>query len=265
MPYFLTQADIYRILQRELPEGVYPDGAPDAYNSTADMYALAGAVSGVYASLGIIYNNFFPQSSVEQLTDWEIKVFGAPLPAGLSIADRQARIINQSRQDISISQWDMLLIVNSYVPPGTFTQIIVFSGGSTGSEGWVLDVGQLDFTTPLGIGSPELYFGENACDQANADYLNPATRQQVIDARNQAYSYQVRIFGYTQTADELANMTLDLQTLGPARSDFTVIQNQNLATYFLTGQVTNVTRESNINCIAYDTSSLSGYTGRVRQ
>lgn len=264
MPYFLTVNDIYRILQRELPEDVYPDGDPAKFNSTADMFCVAGAVSGVYASTQIIYNNFFPQSSVEQLIDWEIKVFGAPLPTGLTIAERQARIINQERQDISISLWDMLLIVNSYVGPGVFTQIVEFSGATDTSDTWVLNESELDFSTILGAGNPLLYSGADGCARANADYLNPATRQQVIDARTQAYGYEVRIFGTSLSADDLANLTLQLQTLGPARSDFTIAQNLNLADFFLTVPVNNVDRFSNVSCIAQDSSSMTGYVGRIK-
>lgn len=267
MPHFLTTEEIYRVLQRELPPNVYPDGPANRYDSTAENWAVADAVSGVYSSLQKVYNNFFPQSANEQLRDWEIRVFGFPLQAGLSVPERRSRVIAQIRQDISISLWDMLLIINGYVPDGVYTQILTW-GGQNANEAWIIGQSRLGLDTILGPGPggefTGKYSGENGCDIANADYLNPSTQAQVIAARKAAYFYEVRIYDYTLSADDLTNLTNDLNTLHPVRSDFVIYQNVSLSGSPYQVPVTDVDRFSNVQMIARNAGSSTGYIGRTR-
>ena len=85
MAKFLSRDEVYRLLQRELPEGVYPDGAPSSYYSTADIDSVASVASTGYANLQRIYDNYWPQSADEFLSTWEITVFAKNLSASLTL------------------------------------------------------------------------------------------------------------------------------------------------------------------------------------
>lgn len=263
MPKFLNTEEIYRILQRELPENVYPDGAPSAFFSTAENHAVADAASGVYTALEQVYQNFFPQSANEQIDEWEVKVFGATTALAFTLQQRRDRIISQLRSSLSISLWDILVVINSYVPIGTFTQILEW--GTATDEWWILDVSELDLGTVLGGGNPSLYYGSNACAQSQADYLaGGALQQQVIDARKQAYFYEVRIYDYTLASDTLADMIATIKSLHPVRSDFEVFQNISLASSDYQVAVTDVDASKNIAMIARDLSSATSFIGRIK-
>lgn len=260
MSKFLNTDELYRLLQRELPEDVYPDGAPEAFYSTAENHSVARSVSGVYLAMEQVYNNFFPQSATEQISDWEVKVFGKTLDAALSVQQRRDRLIGQLRSQLSISLWDLLTFVNSYVPAGTFTRIVEYNGAE--NEIWILNQSQLNLDTILGFGQIATIYDESACDTANSLWLsNPAAIEAI---RKQAYFFEIQIFGYQLSSIELADLIDNVQQLDPARSDFIVRQNLVLADFFLTTPVNNVERISNIHCIARDSSSTTGYIGRKK-
>ena len=97
MAKFLTQAETYRLIQRELPEGAYPDGEPARFYSTADSDATAKTISTLYSNMEEVGDNYFPQTAESKLDDWEIFVLGG-ITSGLTTTERRDAIINRPRR-----------------------------------------------------------------------------------------------------------------------------------------------------------------------
>ena len=266
MPIFLTATDVFNILEREQPEGVYPHGAPQNYVSTAENFAIGAAVSGVYTAMQSVYQNIFPQSATaDEISAWEVRTFGANLPASYTLQQRINRVLGQIRSNVSMSLWDLLLIVNSYVPDGVYTQIQEL-GKTTGKnvEQWSIGSSPLGSDTYLGVGNGG-YFGPNADVLANADWmLGGTTRDSVNAIRNQAYGFQIRIFNYSITNIQLADLTSSISSLDKAVSNYAIFQNLDPAFYKLTTHVTGISQFDNINCIARNPNSPTGYDGLIR-
>jgi len=215
MPKFLTTEEVYRLLQRELPEGVYPDGAPSAFFSTADMASVSDAVSGSYANLEIIYDNQFPNNADGRITDWEITAFGYPLPASLTLAERRDRVVTKLRSKKGITRNDMKEAVQSII--GSDKEVVIFPWNSPDPVygAWRIGESELGNTTFLGAGNAMIHVGDECCSQSAADL--GLTEQQLLNAREQAYTYEVKIIGYQPTADELVSIDQILTSAEAAR------------------------------------------------
>lgn len=213
MPLFLTRDIVYRMLQRELPDNVYPDGAPSAFFSTAENDAVASVAATGYANLERIYANYWPQSADERIADWEIKVFGYQLPGTLALADRRTRVIARLRQRLGFRKSDIKAIVLSTIGTDKIVEIINW-GCDEGT--WILDDNQLGITTILGIGPRLRAVNPLACEMSAADF--GLTDQDIQDIRDGAYTYGVMIYGYTLTAAEFRQVDADLSVYEPARS-----------------------------------------------
>jgi hypothetical protein len=276
MPKFLDSDEIYRIIQRELPENVYPDGLPSSRVMLSDNYAASKALSGSYARLEVAYNNMFPQLATEQLADFETKYFAFSSVGILTEEERRERILGKIRARPSISVWDILTVVNSFVPQGVFTQIVEWGNYENG-ETWILDVSLLDRSTYLGpaFGNRLGLTGEGACavwgpDWQQGDtppsntFLTPAMDNQaaVLSVRELVYTYEVRLFGLSLSPEQLSQLDLQLSQIEPARSRHIIRQGLNLNDFDLTVDVNNVTQFSNENCIARDVLSNSGYIAK---
>lgn len=277
MPFFPTQDQLYRLLERELPEGAYIDGAPTAGYSTADMYATAKTIANVYATLKVIYLNEFPQSTVERIDDWEIKMFGATINADHDLAYRQDAILRKIRSMPSITTWQMLTIVVSFLPIGVYAQVVALGCGLIAS-GWRLSVSRLSSETILGwadgleLRNPQML---DLCDlvkssgwRLGSDPLDvstilsgPNSWQDISTLQAKAYTFEVRIFGYTLSPTLYQAIDLALRKAEPARSTHIIQQNLSLAQFALTVPVLNVTQSDGINCIALDPTQASGYSG----
>lgn len=210
MAKFLSKQEIYRMLQRELPEGVYPDGAPEKYYSTADMYAVGSVIASGYDNLKVIYDNYFPQSADEKMTDHEIKFFGAPLSGSLSLADRRAKTLFKIRNPYGLTKNDMINVVKLVI--GTDKNVEIREWGCY-TGGWILDESQLDISTFIN--------GENLVDAtglAACEKPDSKTDAEWEIAQEEAYTYEVLIYDYTLTADELAEIERLLTNEEPARS-----------------------------------------------
>src|SRR4051812_18440745 len=105
MPKFLTQAEIYRMIQRELPPESYPDGPATAFFSTADSDATAKVLSSAYDNLSLIYQNYFAQSAVEKLADWEYALFGQYQDTSQTVEVRREKLLAKirSRRGIKVA------------------------------------------------------------------------------------------------------------------------------------------------------------------
>lgn len=277
-PKFLSAQEVYRILQRESPEGVYADGAPGQYFTTADNFSAASGVAAIYQNLERVYENFWPQTANEKIADWENYVFGAPTSEGsLSLSERRLRVINQLRARPSLALWEILTLVANLVPPGTYVQVQEV-GCSPAFKGWRLGESKLNSETAFGWGYAVL--GPNGADlcqftQTNgwrlgSSSLAVTTRlkgdfgyEAVTYAQMRAYLYAVRIFGYTLTASERAALVQALRAKEPARSSRLIYENQDLADFNLTTVVNDVSQFDLVDCIKVDAASVTGYSGRT--
>lgn len=214
MPHFLTRDEVYRLLQRELPEGVYPDGAPSAFFSTADMDSVADVAATGYSNLNQVYNNAFPQTCDSvAIIQWERTVFGYNNDASLGLAARQARVVEQIQTRRGLTIGDMKAIVLAIIGTDKIVEIVPWCM-PYGS--WILDSNQLGITTWLGSG-PRLQTATPFACELGAAGLG-LTADQFAGAQNDAYSYSVLIYSYAPTALELAKLDQQLSIYEPARS-----------------------------------------------
>lgn len=277
MAKFLSQNTIYRLLQRELPEGVYPDGAPNQFYSTASIDAKAKVIAGAYSNLERIDANNFPQTADERIDDWLIKMFGVT-SGGLTLAQKRARTIEKIRKQPKINLWEVLTLVTGFVPVGTYVQIVEWCGRKGGS--WQLDVSTLGVQTILGFGvgymdfvsDPTTWcsFVSNLNWRLGFSELNTNTElaaddlyKNVTYVQLDAYNYEVRIFGYTLSAEDLATVEREISKAEPARSTHIIRQNLNLVDFALNTTVTNIDEFDLVDCITRDIASSTGYSGRV--
>lgn len=219
MPLFLDQQQLYRLIQRELPDGAYPDGTPDAFYSTADSWATAGRFAELYANLSSeVYDNYFPQYATSRLADFETLYLGKPLGSGLTIAERRARVVAKVRSQRRTTPADIKATVYSVVDTSVPVEIWEICCGNTG---WVLDESRLDFTTILNEFNGLEHVGPDLCRLGPADY--GMTAQQFADLQAMAYEYQVRIYGYTLTENERIALDDALNQAEPARSKHVIV------------------------------------------
>lgn len=221
MPTFLSKDQIYRILQRELPEGAYPDGAPSAYFSTADMYSIATAVGTLYRNLSSIYDNFFPATTDDKIADWEFRSFGHQLDSSLTLQQRRDRVIAQIRTRRRTTPTDILQTVYTVIDSSILVEIVEHNSVD---GGWVLDESELDVSSILN-GYSGVQFGLNVdwC----AAHKNPAliglTREQITEYQDEAYTYDVRIYDYVLTTAQRAQLEEVLRAAEPARSRHVIL------------------------------------------
>lgn len=223
MAIFLTADQLYRLWQRELPEGVYPDGAPSGFFSTASIYAKAQVFETLYENLQVIYTNIFPQTADEKMPDWQIKAFGYYLDASLTLAQQQAAVVNKLRQRPGINPPSIRdIVVTQIGADKTFTLVEWNCEGDSlnGTGVWQLGDSQLGIDTFLGLANmagitPSLFPTANFCIN---DPLFGISDDTWAAMQTQAYTYEVRIYGYTLTADQRTALDAALTRGEPARS-----------------------------------------------
>lgn len=215
MPTFLDRAKVYRLLQRELPEGVYADGPASAYFSTADNDSVAGIAASGYQNLSLIYDNYFPQSAVAKLYEWEIAVFGAPSTSLLTILERQQRLLDKLRDGHGISFDDIVSQLEAiFLNTGLEFDLVTWSGSQGGGGAWIFEDCSLDVDTYLGAMSP--IRGANL--DCSLDYVAAGlTAAQLQAIQETAYTYEVRIIGHAD-ASFLTELDATLTAIEPARS-----------------------------------------------
>lgn len=213
MPKFMTRAEVYRLLQRELPENVYPDGQEDAFYSTADMASIADCAATAYGNLERIYDNYFPQTSDERIADWEIAAFGVAQSAELTLSQRQDRVTQKIRSRKGLTCQDMIDTVLAVIGTDKNVQLIEW-GCVNGS--WVLGVSLLGVNTFLGGGNRLFATGVDLCEKTWTDFgLTEATWDAM---RKDAYTYEIRIYDYTLSDAEYDQIDSELKIVEPARS-----------------------------------------------
>lgn len=228
MAIFLTAQQSYRLIQRELPEGVYPDGSPSGFFSTASVFSKAKTLETLYSNLNRIYQNMFPQSADEKQLDWEIKAFGYYLDSSLSLEDRQKMVVNKLRQHPGINRKAIEDIVRTII--GTDVTFIVIDwncddhGVSNGTGLWVLDESQLDIDTYLGGArmsdvTSNLFPGSTMC--TNEPQFNKTDEEWAL-MQEQAYTYEILIYNFTLTAQQRIDLDAALTRGEPARSQHVI-------------------------------------------
>ncbi len=218
MPKFLTREELFRLLQRELPPTVYPDGLPKTYYSTADIDATAQVGASGYANLERIYDNYWPQTADERILDWEETAFGYTLPVGLSLDERRDRTAAKIRSRKGLKIQDMIDSVQAVIGTDKLVDISEW-GGSSG--GWLIGVSELGITTILnGYPSRTLLNGVDVCARSGAAY--GITDAELLQIREEAFTFTVNIYLYTPSEQELADIDRALNQDQPARSRHTV-------------------------------------------
>jgi hypothetical protein len=214
MPIFLQESDIYRIIQRELPpDDVYPDGPATAFYSTADSFATAQVIRDAYESQQNIYENYFPNIAEDRLADFEFTYFGYFLDSALSVAERRARLLTQIRTLRRTTPQDMKDVVHTIISDSVVVEIIEWGNFS---GGWFLDESQLDIETFLNGYSLLNATGEEAGCSDGSDYGIDAETWLLM--REDAYTYEVRIYDYTLSSTERSQIDAALKKAEPARS-----------------------------------------------
>lgn len=216
MPKFLSQQEVYRILQRELPEEVYADGAPADFFTTADMAAIAKTIETAYSNLERVYENYFPQTADEKIGDWEVEVFGQVSDDSLTLQQRRDRVIAKLLNRPGITPDDIRRAITGALPELAPTGFELIEWGCEGGV-WILDVSLLDVDTYLGGPSPSRAYGPDICDEDPAEFgITPA---EWAIMQSQAYTYEVVILpGYTLDAAGMTLLDRILTAAEPARS-----------------------------------------------
>lgn len=269
------------MLQRELPQGVYPDGAPSAFFSTADMDSVAKVAASGYSSLSRIYDNYFVATADEKIDDWVLRMFGTLFDPSTPLQTKRDRVLTKIRSQPTLNRWQIMTIVAKYLPEGKFVQVYHACGNEPGNQPfWLLGVSLLGIDTRLaGLTADEIGITEdnilNWCKFISTlhwrlgedglgenTYLSYINWIDLASFMATAFQYEIRIYDYTLPANDLAALEVELQNNEPARSAHIIKQNQDLATSGLNTIVPNATQFSGVDCIDNDSTSTTGYTGR---
>lgn len=222
MAKFLTRDEIYRLLQRELPPGVYPDGSPDKYYSTADMSSVADVVASGYENARRIYDNYFPGTADEKLDQWEILAFGRVLDKSLGLNVRQDRVGQKIRARKGITKSDVLGTVLAALGTDKLVDIVELSN-ETGT--WLFNFSELSINTILNNTNGVDVVGFGPCEDDYASYGK--TQEEWEQMRYEAYTYEIRVYGYYLTATDLSTLDEQLKTAEPMRCNRVVIDGLN--------------------------------------
>lgn len=222
MAKFLTREEIYRLLQRELPPNVYPDGLPEKHYSTADMYSVADVVASGYANAKTIYDNYFPRTADENLPQWEILAYGTTLDKNIPIAVRRDRVEQKIRTRKGIRKQDIKDVVLSVL--GTDKLVDIITHNNTDGA-WFLDYSELGVSTFLNRYNGVDAVGFDACETDYASY--GYTEEEWNELREDAYTYEVRVYGYILTSLDIQNLNTALDNAEPARCNRIFTDNLN--------------------------------------
>jgi len=231
MPLFPTQSQFYSVIQRELPEDVYPNaGDPSKFFSTSDSAAQAELFYQLYQHHETAYDNQWPQSAnAAGMDQHEIMHYG-DLSVGLNLAQRSARVLGKIQALPDMSRPTLRALVENELPPGTNVVFINYNqqGPSGGMQlKWRLGVSLLGIDTYLG-GGMHWPAGVDICTRDPAE--GGLTSEQLVEERINAGTYEVRIYGYTPTATELAAIERVLSESEKAAVQHVIIPNADPST-----------------------------------
>ncbi len=289
---FLDRNTVYRCIQRELPEGAYPDGAasgPKSYFSTSDSMATAMVLESLYRAASGTYQEFFPATSTKRIDDWVFATFGQKFDSTVDLLTKQNRVLAKLQKQGSLATWPLLTLALSYVPQGTFIQLYHPCGPNGLRNAWQLGVSQLGFDTylsgktPQQIGIPanvladmgdlwcpfisNLHWRLGVDELGVETFLSDISYIDISSFQADAYLYTVKIFNFggpQLSASALQALSNDLSANEPARSAHRIVQNLDINTSGLNTVVPNANQFSGVDCAEVDPSSETGYTGRTQ-
>jgi uncharacterized protein YmfQ (DUF2313 family) len=215
MAKFLTQAEIYALLNRELPENVYYEGPPASSYAGAETHSSAKVLGELYATAGTIYNNMFPTTVAEQLNEWEVKCFGTTDASGKSTAERVGAILALLRSDVNLSTWDLLVGIAS-IAVGVYVEIIqnneLYDRGSYDCRGENADA----------IWGPGWTLGDPLPENAFAEDYILNSQAQLLALRERAFGYIVKIYSTALTDRQKSDIEIFITKSEASRSDHVV-------------------------------------------
>ena len=216
MAKFLTQAEIYRVLQRELPEGVYPDGAPAAFVSTAESDSVAAVVGNFYTSMDSAYKNLNLISADEcKMSDWEITIFGTLPTEVLGLEGRRDRALARLRSTEDTSLWQVVQTIAASIGTARYFEI---RQRNTRDD---LISGQIKGENSDLVWAPGWVSGDPAPPGVTVTNDLRNTQASLLAVRTHAYTYDIVVFSDTSFTAVQAQLDTLLTATEPARSDHT--------------------------------------------
>lgn len=220
MSKFLTQEEVYRILQRELPEGIYPDGAPSQYLSTSENDSVAKCIGSVYTTMSSIADNLnLLTATEERMGAWETTVFGETLTTGLSLEDRRRLVIAKLRSSDDISVWQLTQTIAGVVKGDAYFEVRQRNTQNDTYGAQIKGANADEVWGPTWTSGDPAPSGVTVTD----DVRN--TEATLLTIRTHVYTYDVVIWNYWLDISLLTAQLDGLLTrLEPARSAHTFTQ-----------------------------------------
>lgn len=219
MPKILTRNELFRLLQRELPQDVYPQGGPSTFYSTASLDSKAKTMESAYNLAETAYDNIFPASAEELLNDWEIMLFGELSDSSLSTAARRARILEEIRSRRGVRKSDIEAVVRQVLGSSTDFEVVQWNSSEAS---WMIGVSPLGASTFLASHPLVSHVDDDInCGLVNGSF--PAVSQAEEDLmREQAFTYEVRIYNQTLTSTEESDLDAALTEAELVRSQHVI-------------------------------------------
>lgn len=212
MPTFLSKETIERILSRELPEGLYPDGEETQYYSTADLGSIAKCIASVYTAMEGIYANMFPQTATEdRIADWEKTVFGYTQVGNLTLEERIGNVLAFLRSENNLSFWTILTSLLYMVPEGIAVEINPLNNYGN------IEVTEIKGANADLVWGPGWEAGDPAPEGVTVTDEIRNNQATLLAVREQAYKFIVIFWGGSLSADLKTLISSTLSKIEPAR------------------------------------------------
>lgn len=273
MAIFLNADQVYRLFQRELPEGAYSDVEYSKALTTSSVYAKAVTFKQFYDNMALVYANMFPQSSEDKIDDWVTKAFNVKFPAGTTLTAKRDAVVAKIRSQPNLTNWQILTSMAGFLPEGTYVQVHSDCGFG---DGWPLGARKLGTNTRLGINGIDSLVDIDFTDWCNfltnlewrlgrgklgvTTHLSKYDFSDIVRRQRNAFSYEIRVFAPI-TMELKQSMDLEASRIEPARSGHIIRDNLNLIDFGLVNTVNNVGQFDLVDCITRDITQTTGYKG----
>lgn len=211
MPTYLTQEQIYRLIQREMPEDLYADGAESDYVTTADLSSVAKCLASTYTTMQTISLNHFPQTADEKIADWEVTCFEKIHTGAITLAERQAKILSFLRAENNVSYWTILTSIIALVPAGIVVEVRprTYVGDPVTAD--LKGVNSDLVWAPGWVSGDPAPAGVTVTDDIRNNYSD------LLAVRTQAYRYNVIVWGGSISTELQTIIDDTLTQIEPAR------------------------------------------------
>lgn len=213
MATFLTKEQVARILQRELPEDVYPDGGESDYYSTADLGSIAKCIASLYESMENIYKNMFPQTATQdKIAEWETTVFGYTEVGNLTLEERIGNVLAFLRAENNLSFWTILTSLIYMVPEGIAVEVMPLNNYGT------IEVGDIRGANADLVWGPDWEAGDPAPEGVTVTDELRNNQASLLAVREIAYKFQVIFWGGSLSPTLRTLISKTLSKIEPARA-----------------------------------------------